>query len=85
MTFMPWVKVPKAGTLNGTKGDGWIKFGHFVILLLVAKSGNTMKLLRSGPQLLAIIPFLLAVGIGMWQIVEIKKLSSDFESEYPLV
>ena len=28
-TFMPWVSVPIAGTINGTKSDGWITLALF--------------------------------------------------------
>lgn len=35
-TFMPWVKAPIVGTINGTKGDGWITLALFAVPLVIS-------------------------------------------------
>ena len=42
-TFMPWVKAPIVGTINGTKGDGWITLVLFAVPLVISLLNDKTK------------------------------------------
>lgn len=81
-TFLPWIKGPIIGSLDGTRGDGWITFGLFIIPILIAAIGNTSAALNTAQLLGTIIPAVLAVGIGMWKIADFKKIMKSEGDEY---
>jgi hypothetical protein len=76
-TFMPWVKVPIVGTINGTKGDGWITLALFAVPLIISLLNDKTKALKGGLLYGAIIPSLLAGAIGVWKIIEFNSKMSD--------
>jgi ABC-type phosphate transport system permease subunit len=76
-TFMPWVKVPIVGTINGTKGDGWITLALFAVPLIISLLNDKTKALKRGLLYGAIIPSLLAGAIGVWKIIEFNSKMSD--------
>ena len=80
-TFMPWVKVPILGTINGTKGDGWITFVLFLIPLLVTLLGDKSKSLKVGMTFGALIPSIIAAAVGIWKISDFKSLMAESQSD----
>jgi len=82
-TFLPWVKAPIVGTVDGTAGDGWITFGLYAVALIVAFVGDRRKLLSGGKRLGAIIPAALASLIGIWKIVDFRARMSDVPKDNP--
>jgi ABC-type phosphate transport system permease subunit len=76
-TFMPWVKAPIVGTINGTKGDGWITLVLFAVPLVISLLNDKTKALKGGPLYGAIIPSLVAGAIGVWKIIEFNSKMSD--------
>jgi hypothetical protein len=76
-TFMPWVKAPIIGSINGTKGDGWITLMLFVIPLIISLLNDKSKRLVGGLLYGAIVPGIIAGVIGAWKIFDFKsKMSS---------
>jgi len=82
-TFLPWVKAPIVGTVDGTAGDGWITFGLYAVALIVSFVGDRRKLLSGGKRLGAIIPAVLASLIGIWKIVDFRARMSDVPKDNP--
>ena len=76
-TFMPWVKVPFLGTINGTKDDGWIILLLFAVPLVISLLNDTTKALKDGLLYGAIIPSLVAGAIGIWKIIDFNSKMSD--------
>lgn len=77
-TFMPWVKVPIVGTINGTKGDGWITLILFAVSLIISLLNDKKAALKGKLLYGAIIPSILAGIIGIWKIIEFNSKTSDF-------
>jgi hypothetical protein len=76
-TFMPWVKVPIVGTINGTKGDGWITLVLFAIPLVISLLNDKTKALKGGLLYGAIISSLVAGAIGLIKIINFNSKMSD--------
>jgi hypothetical protein len=76
-TFMPWVKAPIVGTINGTKGDGWITLVLFAVPLVISLLNDKTKALKDGQLYGAIIPSLVAGAIGIWKIIDFNSKMSD--------
>lgn len=76
-TFLPWVKVPIIGTINGTKGDGWITLVLFAIPLIISLLNDKKTKIEGGLLYCAIIPSLVAGGIGIWKIIDFNSKMSD--------
>jgi len=76
-TFMPWVKAPIVGTINGTEGDGWITLVLFAIPLIISLLNDRTKSLQGGLLIGAIIPGLLAGVIAIWKIIEFNSKMSE--------
>ena len=80
-TFLPWVTVPIFGAINGTKGDGWISFAFFAIVLLVALSGERAKQFDVRRIIATSLWSLLAAALGIWKMMSfndvIEKASQD--------
>ncbi len=75
-TFMPWVKLPLVGSINGTHGDGWITFILFTITIVVTLLNDRSKPL-AGLQLYgAIVPGIIAGIIGLWKIIDFNNSMS---------
>jgi hypothetical protein len=71
-TFMPWVNVPIIGSVDGTKGDGWITFVLFAIPLIICLLNDKSKSVKGVLLIAAIIPSLIAAIIGTWKIIDFK-------------
>lgn len=73
-SFLPWVKVPFIGSINGTSGDGdgWITFVLFAITLLISLLGQKTKAITGGLFYGAILPGLIAGIVGALNIVDIN-------------
>lgn len=83
-TFMPWVKAPIVGTINGTKGEGWITLVLFAVPLIISIFNDKTKALKGVLLYGAIIPSLLAGAIGIWKIIEFNSTMSSELSGFPL-
>lgn len=76
-TFLPWVSIPIFGSISGARGDGWISFALFLIALLPALLAGEKKQPLPGKALPAVlIPAVLAAGLGIWKIIDFKRLLS---------
>jgi hypothetical protein len=75
-TFLPWVTMPLIGSLPGTKGDGWITFGLFVAVAVLAVVKDRERPLSGGMKLAVAAPALVASMVGVWKII-------DFNSKMP--
>jgi hypothetical protein len=71
-TFMPWVKVPLLGSINGSQGDGWITFALFLVPAVISQFKDKSSRLEGGILYTAILPGLLASFIGIWKISDFK-------------
>ena len=69
-TFLPWVKVPIIGSVNGTQGDGWITLVLFAIAILISLSKDKTKAIEGGRLYAAILPGGLAGALGLWKIID---------------
>ncbi|MDA9775431.1 hypothetical protein N9B67_03810 [Algibacter sp.] len=69
-TFLPWVKVPILGSVNGTQGDGWITLVLFAIAILISLSKDKTKAIEGGLLYAAILPGGLAGALGLWKIID---------------
>ena len=78
-TFLPWVKVPIVGTINGTAGDGWITLVLFAVPLVISLLNDKTKALKGGLLYGAIIPSLVAGALGIWKIIEFNSKMSEIE------
>ena len=76
-TFLPWVKVPIIGTIDGTKGDGWITLVLFAVPLTISFLNDKTKAIEGGMLYGAIIPSLIAGIIGIWKIIDFNSKMSD--------
>lgn len=76
-TFLPWVKAPILGELDGTRGDGWITFVLYLIPLIICLNGNKKNPVKI-PQLYGIIyPGIIAIIIGVWKINDLRSTMSQ--------
>ena len=75
-TFMPWLKAPVVGTINGAewKGDGWITFFLFALTLVISLINDKSKSLKGWLLYCAIIPSIIAAAIGIWKINDINSM-----------
>lgn len=69
-TFMPWVKIPIMGSINGTEGDGWITLGFYAIPLILTLIGDKTKSIKGGMLVGVIIPSILASVFGIYKIYD---------------
>jgi hypothetical protein len=82
-TFMPWVKAPFVGSINGTAADGWTTFFLFGVAVVIALlndrttriTGNTFYAAIAGPGA--------ATLFALWKIMQFsgKKQSNDIFCE----
>lgn len=78
-TFLPWVKAPIVGTINGTKGDGWITFVLFAVPLIISLLKDKTTALKGGLLYGAIIPSILAGIFGIFKIMDLNSIISERE------
>lgn len=81
-TFLPWLNAPIIGSINGTKGDGWISFALFLIALIIVLSGNKEKALSDGKKIgvgvIGLICFIFGIGkIGQLSNIFSQNVSED--------
>jgi hypothetical protein len=69
-TFLPWVSMPFVGSINGTKGDGWITFGLYIVPLILSLLKDRNAALNGTLLIVAIIPALIASGFGIYKITD---------------
>lgn len=72
-TFMPWVSIPIAGTINGTRGDGWVTLACFAIAMLVGLSPSPSSPITFKRRLIAAIMGVFAAIIAMAKIGELSE------------
>ncbi|MGV8057301.1 MAG: hypothetical protein AB2L12_04585 [Smithellaceae bacterium] len=70
-TFMPWAKTINS-TVDGTNKDGWISFGLFLIIFLISLIKDRSQSLKGGLLYAALVPSVIAVVLGIFEIIEIK-------------
>jgi hypothetical protein len=75
-TFLPWAKV-FGMSINGTVGDGWISLGIFAIIAILVLLGNKNMPLNGGMLIATIVMALLALGLGVYEIMNIRKSVGD--------
>jgi hypothetical protein len=80
-TFLPWVKAPIVGTINGTEGDGWITLVLFSVPLVISLLNDRTKAVKGGILYGAIIPSIIAGIIGIWKIIDINNINKMSMSE----
>ena len=78
--FMPWVKAPIVGKINGTEGDGWITLVLFAVPLVISLLKDKTKALKGGLLYGAIIPSLVAGAIGLFDINSIMSDIGGYNS-----
>ena len=76
-TFLPWVRAPIIGAVDGTAGDGWITFVLFGLSLCLVFTGKTHELLYGGGQVGAAICTALGVLLGIWKLLDLNAMKSD--------
>ncbi len=81
-TFLPWVHIPIVGAIPGTKGDGWITFALYLPAFILALSGNRSYSLSNKARLGAIIPALIASGIGVIKILDFQASMSGSKNAF---
>lgn len=78
-TFMPWVKMPIVGSINGTAGDGWITFGLFAIPIIISLLGDRTKPIKGILVYVAIVPAALAASIAISKILDFKSKMAEMD------
>ena len=76
-TFLPWVRAPIIGAVDGTAGDGWITFVLFGLTLSLVFTGRRHEILSGGGQVGAAICTALAALLGVWKILDLHAMKSD--------
>jgi len=76
-TFLPWVRAPIIGSVDGTAGDGWITFALFGLSLSLVFTGSKCEPLSGGGQVCAAICTAMAVLLGVWKILDLNSIKSD--------
>jgi hypothetical protein len=77
-TFMPWVKLPMIGSVDGTKGSsGWVTMALFAIPLIISLLNNRSKSVAA-PLLYAVVaPALAAAIFAIWKIHDFNSAMSN--------
>ena len=71
-TFLPWVKIPMLGSVNGTEGDGLITLFLFLVPVAISLIKDRSKNLKGGLFYTAIISSVIAGIIGIYDLVNFK-------------
>ncbi len=81
-TFLPWMKAPIIGTINGTTGDGWITFTLFLATIVFCLLDDKNKS-PNGILLYATISApLIAAMIGVYNILDVQSAIEDLEDNF---
>lgn len=76
-TFLPWASV-LGMSVNGTEGAGWISLAIFAVIVILALLGNRSTALKGGMLIAAIIMAILALALGVYQIMDIQKSGGGY-------
>lgn len=76
-TFLPWINMPLMGSIAGSSGDGWISFGLFAIVLILALTGDKKTRLAGKKFIASLVMGVLAGALGIWKIVDFKSSMSE--------
>jgi hypothetical protein len=82
-TFMPWVNIPIVGSVNGTKGDGWITFFIFAIPLLLNLLSEKTLPLSINITYITIAAGVTAAGFAVWKIIDFNRSMPDVDKDNP--
>ena len=81
-TFLPWLKAPIIGTVNGTTGDGWITFTLFIATIVFCLLDDKNKS-PNGILLYATIASpLIAAMIGAYNLFDVQSAIDDLEDNF---
>lgn len=80
-TFLPWVRAPIVGTIDGTAGDGWITLALFAVTLALALVGDRGRLLSAGHRIGLLVPSSLAGLIGVWKIADFNSRMAEIQQD----
>jgi len=80
-TFLPWVKAPIIGSIDGTAGDGWITLALFACALALCFTGNRSRSISGVNHVAIAIPSLLAGLIGLWKVLAFRERMAEMRSE----
>lgn len=76
-TFLPWLRMPIMGTIDGTAGDGWFTFVGFLVVLAMAISPSPMVPLRLVRRVIALAFAAGCTALGVWKINSLHGIKSD--------
>ena len=76
-TFMPWVKAPIIGSVNGTDGDGWITLVLFAVALVISLLGDRTQKIETKKMYIASLVSIIAAVVGILDIIDIKSSMED--------
>lgn len=77
-SFMPWVKAPLVGSVNGINGaDGWINLVLFAIPLALCLLKDKTQPLKGAFLYGAIAPAIIACIFGVWKIIDFERAVSS--------
>ena len=80
-TFMPWVKAPLIGSVNGTEGDGWITLGLFAVALVMSLLGDRTQKIVTKKIYIASIASIIAAVIGIWKIIDFNSSMNEITGD----
>lgn len=81
-TFLPWVKAPIIGSIDGTAGDGWITLGLFACSFALCFSGDRSRSISGTNYAAIVIPSLLAGLIGVWKVFSFRDKMAELRSDH---
>lgn len=81
-TFMPWVKMPLVGTVNGTQGDGWITFALFLVPVVLTLLNDKSVPLKGAKLYGSIACAIIASLIGILKVSELSSISDSSGNEF---
>ncbi|MBX3103260.1 MAG: hypothetical protein KF690_12180 [Bacteroidetes bacterium] len=80
-TFLPWAtNVPLIGTVNGTKGDGFISMLLCLIPLVIAVLGDRSTALAKGKFIITLAAGVLVLLFGIYEYSNISSAAKAFEA-----
>lgn len=82
-TFMPWVNAPIIGSIDGTKGDGWITMALFAIPAILCLLNDKTEPLIGPKRYLAVIPALIIAVIAIWKIIDFRSGMETLDQNNP--
>jgi hypothetical protein len=79
-TFMPWIKAPIIGSVNGTDGDGWITLVLFAVALVMSLLGDRTQKIKTKKIYIASLVCIIAAVVGILDIIDINSSIEDIGS-----